>query len=300
MLNIPRITNNYFAQGFKGVDYYYALSEPDIGLNFHYPDCAMFALLMEIKNPKYILDLGSYFGMLPLLTEHLHKLYGESKKFDWTLIDNCSYVKELADCIKGYSNLTGTYLLDQHLETWKTKNVKPYKVDMFEQHGEYCMPPTTPDEFYKFWDKFSNHFQLDNPKKEMHTSFNSVPFSRKFDLVMFDLSAENFDENLEMWNTLTGQYVQDDAIIVMDDILPKHPKAMALFLYILDKTDFSPVAFSTNKIAMQRKDFHDKFIFTDTAKAGLVAKGESSKETYFNFYVRHSYKWGNYLNLKAN
>lgn len=302
MLNIPRITSNFVIQGFKTLDHY-ALFEPDIGLNFHYPDCAFFALLMEIKNPKQILDLGSYFGLLPILSEQLHKLYGDGKKFNWTLIDNCSYVKELSDYIRGDGAFTGIHLREQHLETWKIKNIKPYKASMFEQQGEYCIPPSTPNEFHVFWEKFTRYFQLDNPTKEMYTGFSSVPFNKKFDLVMFDLAAEAFDTNLEMWNILTEKYIQDDAIIVMDDILPRHPRAMSLFFYILENTDFSPVAFSTNKIAMQRKDFHDKFIFTDTQNAGLRAMGTPTRDIqqpYFNFYFHHSYKWGNYLNLRAN
>lgn len=301
MLQIPRITDNYIIKGFRTLDYF-SLNEPDIGLNFHYPDCAFFTLLMEIKKPKHILDLGSYFGLLPILTEELYKLYGDGKKFHWTLIDNCSYVKELADFIRGDGTFSGIYLRDYHLKTWKIENMKLYKSAMFEKHGEYCVPPSTPAEFYGFWEKFTTYYKLDNPHKEMYTGFSSIPFQRKFDLVMFDLAAENFDENLDMWTILTEKYINDDAIIVMDDIIPRHPRAMSLFLYLMDKTDFSPVAFSTNKIAMMRKDFHDKFIFTDTLEAGLRAEGLPTRDVpqpYFNFYQHHSYKWGNYLNLRA-
>lgn len=298
MLQIPRITESYIQLGLKNLDQV-ALFKPDIGLNFHYPDCAFFALLMELKNPKHILDLGSYFGLLPILTEHLHSMYGEGKKFDWTLIDNCSYVKELADYIKGNGDFNGRFLNSKHLETWKVSNLTPWKKDMFELHGEYCVPPATPEEFYLFWEKFTSYYKMGNPKKEMYVSLNDIPSKKKFDLVMFDLAAEAYDNNLEMFNTLVNEHINEDAIIVMDDILPRHPRAMSMFYYIIDYTEFVPVAFSTNKIAIQRKQFKEEFIFNTTANSGLRAEGMAI-QPYFNFYFHKSYKWGDYLNLRAN
>lgn len=302
MLKIPRITANYIRRGFNNFDDLddNPLTVPDISLNFHYPDCVMFALLMEIKKPKNILDFGSYFGLLPILSEHLFKLYGNGQKFNWTLVDDCSYVKELAYFIKRQGNLSNTLLTNQHVETWKISNMPLHKSAMFEQHGEYCVPPTTPEEFYKFWAEFTNYYRLDNPSKSMFTNLELVPSECKFDLVMFDLAAENYDVNLEMWKTLTNNYINDDAIVVMDDVLPRHPKAMSLFLHILDTTEFSPVAFSAGKIAMMKKQHKEEFI-NKVNQAGLIAKSNAvSAQEYFNFFVNNTYKWGTYLNLKAN
>lgn len=302
MLQIPKITDNFVWKGFKTLDHG-DLFEPDIALNFHYPDCAFFALLMEIKNPKYILDLGSYFGMLPILTEQLHTLYGDNKKFNWTLIDNCLYVKELAEFVKGTGEFSGRFLRQLHLDTWKLENIKPWKQAMFEISGEYCVPPSTPDEFVKFWEKFTEYYKLGNPYKEMYDSLESIPDQRKFDLVMFDLAADGFEENLEIFQNLVANYINEDAIIVMDDILPRHPRGFALFQWIIDNTDFSPVAFSTNKIAIQKKQFKDDFMFNKVVNGGYRADGSLTQalpQKYFNFFIHKAYKWGEYLNLKAN
>lgn len=302
MLQIPKITENHILKGFKTLDRV-ALVEPDISLNFHYPDCAFFALLMELKNPKHILDLGSYFGLLPILTEHLHTLYGDNKKFNWTLVDNCLYVKELANFIKETGTLSGKFLGQSHLDTWKLQNIKANKQHLFETYGEYCVPPSSPEEFAVFWEKFSLHYNLNNPYKEMYNGLESIPAQRKFDLVMFDLSADGFEQNLEIFQNLVTNYINNDAIIVMDDVLPRHPRGMALFQWIIDNTDFLPLAFSTNKIALQRVQFKQDFMFTTVTNAGFRADGSLTRaipQKYFNFFFQHAYKWGEYLNLKAN
>lgn len=302
MLQIPKITDNFLWQGFKTLDHV-ALFEPDIALNFHYPDCAFFALLMEIKNPTHILDLGSYFGLLPILTEHLHALYGDNKKFNWTLIDNCTYVKELSNFIRGNEAFSGRYLRQQHLNTWKLENIKHWKQEMFEIQGEYCVPPSTPDEFILFWEKFTSYYELGNPSKDMYDSLSSIPDDRKFDMVMFDLAADGFEQNQEIFINLTDNYINDDAIIVMDDILPRHPRGLALFQWIIDNTEFLPIAFSTNKIALQRNKYRNDFMFNKVEPMGYRANGSfehATPQKYFNFFFHKAYKWGNYLNLRAN
>jgi hypothetical protein len=303
MLNIPRITENFIWQGFKTIDRS-SLYEPDIALNFHYPDCVFFALLMEAHNPKHILDLGSYFGMLPILTEQLHTLYGDNKKFNWTLIDNCTYVKELANFIRGHDMFSGKFLKKFHLDTWKLENINPEKQQMFEVHGKYCVPPSTVEEFVIFWQKFTTFYKIDNPPhREMYVSLKSIPGQRKFDLVMFDLAADSFEENQEIFQDLTTNYINDNAIIVMDDIYPKHPRGMALFQWIIDTTNFLPVAFSTNKVALMQKQFKDEFMFTKVMDRGLRGNGSYSHavpQKYFNFFFHKAYKWDNFLDLKAN
>lgn len=301
MLQIPKITDNFVWQGFKTLDHI-GLFEPDIALNFHYPDCAFFALLMEIKNPKHILDLGSYFGMLPILSEQLHTLYGDNKKFNWTLIDNCLYVKELADFVRGKGEFSNRWLRNYHLKTWRLENIKPWKQRLFEVHGEYCVPPSTPEEFNVFWEKFTSYYKLGNPAKEMYSSLASIPDQRKFDLVMFDLAADGFEQNQEIFLDLTANYINHDAIIVMDDILPRHPRGFALFQWIIDNTEFKPLAFSTNKIALQRNQYKSDFM-TLTENAGYRANGSfdnANPQQYFNFFFHNAYKWGDYLNLRAN
>lgn len=302
MLQVPRITSKFITEGFNNTLDQVALFEPDIALNFHYPDCVFFALLLELKNPKHVLDLGSYFGMLPVLTEHLHALYGDNKKFNWTLVDNCTYVKELADFIRGNGTLSGRFLKEFQVNTWKVENIKPDKQQMFEIQGNYCVPPSTPEEFATFWEKFTTYYELGNPYKEMYDSLSSIPDKRKFDLVMFDLAAGS-EQNFEIFQNLINNHINDDAIIVMDDIYPKHPGGMALFQWIIDTTDFIPLAFSTNKIAIQRKQFKDKFMFTTVMDTGHRANGsfrQAITQPYFNFFFQKTYKWGDFLDLRAN
>jgi hypothetical protein len=302
MLRIPRITEAYIKDGLKNVDYS-AIFEPSIGLNFHYPDCAFFALLMEIQDPKHILDLGSYFGLLPIMSEHLHKLYGSGKKFQWTLVDNCSYVKELADYILTNKEMSGKFLTQRHVETWKLSKVDISKQHLFEHHDTFCVPPTTPDEFYTYWDKFTKLYGIDNPSMEMYTNLSEVGTDKKFSLVMFDLASESFKENILIFRDLIKNYTSDNVIVVLDDIDAKHPMGMAMFNFILDTTDFVPVAFSTGKVAIQRADFKKDFIFTKTVDAELRAIGRYGRnvsQSHFNFFFRETYKWGDYLDMCAN
>ena len=71
-LLIPRLTKEYIRDGMKVLNYY-TFYEPEVVLNFNYPDVVLFALLAHVKKPKNILDLGSFFGLLPFAVEEIFR-----------------------------------------------------------------------------------------------------------------------------------------------------------------------------------------------------------------------------------
>jgi hypothetical protein len=297
-LVIPRLTREYIRDGFKTLDWH-SLYAPDLVLNFHYPDVALFALLAHIKQPKHILDLGSFFGMLPFIVEEIYRSSGSTKQFNWTLVDTCLYTKELAEAIKNRSPISTRYLSQVHFDAWRQENVLPWKERWFQKSGDYFLPPSNPFEFGIFWYKFSSHYNIPNPYIKMFETIEEVQ-DRKFDLVHFDLTAGASELNKNMFNYIAEHKLNDDGIIVFDDMRPQHPKMLVFFQYILATSDFRPVAFSTGKIAMMRKQHKPGFIF-NMEQAGLKQLNHT-RDSYFSFAMAGGEEtdWGDFLDLRAN
>lgn len=299
-LAIPRLTEEYVRDGYKSFDWY-TFYNPDIVLNFHWPDAVLFTLLAHVKKPKHILDLGSYFGILPFVVEEISRINNCPESFDWTLIDSCLYTKELASVVKGEIALTLRYLNNYHLNTWHVDNVPSWKENtLFKRVGDYYLPPSTPLEFENFWTALSTHYKVSQPSMTMFESIEEVQ-DIKFDLVHFDLAAGNYQVNKAMFNLISVHKLNDDGIIVFDDMRPQHPNMLLLFQYILETSDFRPIAFSTGKIAMMRKKYKAEFIL-NVENAGLKEIDRRKRDNYYSFAVSdgEDAKWGDFLDLRAN
>lgn len=298
MLQIKRTSNLG-----SGILNWKSLHEPNMVLNFHYPDSVFFAMLAYIKKPKNILDLGSFGGMLPFITEDIMKVGNCDEKYNWILVDDCRYTKELYNAIKENGTVTGLYLKSKHLESWKKSNLETWKVNVFDEHGNYCLPPTSPDKFRSYWNKFADYYKISVPSMSMFNTLEQIPIDTKFDLVHFDLAAGWYEENLQVLELLLNCYMDESGIIVFDDIMPKHPKMIMLFLNLLENTDYVPVAFSTGKIAVIKKQHKEYFTEVLVHEADLVDAGLPYLETkneFFKFYKEPSNRWGTYLNIRAN
>jgi len=297
-LVIPRLTEEYIRDGFKTLDWY-SLYEPDLVLNFHYPDVALFALLAHVKQPKHILDLGSFFGMLPFIVEEIFRSSGSDRRFNWTLVDTCLYTKELAEAIKNGISTSGRYLSKKHFDAWHQENATPWKEHWFAKSGDYFLPPSNPFEFGIFWYRFASHYKIPTPYIKMFESIEEVK-DTKFDLVHFDLTAGASELNKNMFNHIIQHRLNDDGIIVFDDMRPQHPKMLVFFQYILATSDFRPVAFSTGKIAMMRKQHKPGFIFS-VDNAGL-RQVIHTRDSYFSFALAGGEEtdWGDFLDLRTN
>jgi hypothetical protein len=297
-LVIPRLTEEYIRDGFKTLDWH-AFYEPDTVLNFHYPDVVLFSLLAHVKKPKHILDLGSFFGMLPFIVEEIFRSSGSNEQFNWTLVDNCLYTKEFAEAIKNKTPISARYLNQKHFNAWRRENVIPRKETLFDKSGYYLLPPSNPMEFRAYWHRFSSSYNVPMPPMIMVESIEEVN-DKKFDLVHFDLTAGASELNKRMFNHIAEHKLNDDGIIVFDDMRPQHPKMLLFFQYILATTDFRPVAFSTGKIAMMRKKYKPEFIFK-VDNEGL-REVNHTRDNYFSFALAGGEEtdWGDFLDLRAN
>lgn len=298
LLKIPRITKEFVRDGFHSFDHY-TLYDPDIVLNFHYPDTVLFTLLAHIKKPRQILDLGSFFGTLPFIVEEMSRVGGCPESFNWTLVDNCLYTKELAEVITTSSEISGKWLLPSHLDTWHNSvGGKSSRQRLYSQHNGWSVPPCNTEQFYDFWGKFATVYNVPKPSMTMHEDVKLLG-ENKFDLVHFDLTAGSYKLCVEMIHLLLEKHLQPDSIIVFDDMTPKHPIMLSFFQYLLRETNLRPVAFSTNKIAMMNQDYKDKF-FQQAVEADLIDTTHA-KMPYFSF-MREGVPncWGDQLNLRAN
>lgn len=297
-LRIPRLTREYIRDGFKTLNWH-SFYEPDLVLNFHYPDVVLFALLAHVKQPKHILDLGSFFGMLPFIVEEIYRSSDSTKQFNWTLVDTCLYTKEFAEAITNNTPISARYLNQTHFDAWRCENVLPWKEVMFKRFGDYFVPPSTPSEFDTFWYRFALHHKIPKPFMTMFETIEQVK-DTKFDLVHFDLTAGASELNKNMFNHLITHNLSDDGIIVFDDMRPQHPKMLVFFQYILATSDFRPVAFSTGKIAMMRKQYKAEFIFKADNEG--LREVKHTRDDYFSFQLAGGEEtdWGDFLDLRAN
>ena len=298
-LLIPRLTKEYIRDGLKKLDYY-TFYEPEVVLNFHYPDVVLFALLAHIKKPKNILDFGSFFGLLPFVVEEIFRSSGLNQQFNWTLVDTCLYTKELAEAIKNNTPVTGRYLNINQFNGWHEDNVPPWKEHaFFPKVGKYYLPPSNPTEFNGYWFRLAMHYNIPKPAMTMFEGIEETQ-GKKFDLVHFDLTAGAYELNKNMFEYLVKNNLNDDGIIVFDDMRPQHPRMLLFFQYILASTDFRPIAFSTGKIAMMRKKYKEDFIKRVEAE-GLI-EIEHTRDSYYSFQPSGGLEsdWGDFLDLRTN
>lgn len=298
-LLIPRLTKEYIRDGFKTLDYY-AFFEPEVVLNFHWPDTVLFALLSHVKKPKHILDLGSFFGTLPFIVEEIIRSSGLQEQFNWTLVDTGLYTKELATAIRNNTPVTGRYLNINQFNGWHEDNVPPWKERaLFQKVGKYYLPPSNPSEFDDYWSRLAMHYRIPKPYMTMYESIEEAQ-DKKFDLVHFDLTAGAYELNKNMFEYIIKNNLSDDGIIVFDDMRPQHPGMLLFFQYILTSTDFRPIAFSTGKIGMMRKQYKEDFI-NKVADEGLI-EIDYTRDSYYSFQLCEGLEsdWGNFLDIRAN
>ena len=277
------------------------LHAPRLLLNYEYNDIAFFTLLAYIKKPGNILDLGSYTGFLPFLVERLALLSNSPQQYNWTLVDDSRYLKELKSSILSNSPLSGKGLKEIHKTSWLKNRVPPFMGSILSEHDDYYLPPAGPDELSGFWQKFSSNANIAQPQMSMYENLENLPSDLKFDLVHFDLAAGN-PENVEVFNYLHQHYLNEDSIIVFDDVEIAHPKMFLFFLDIIEKTDYSPVAIGMQKIAVMNRAHKDAFI-NITNQVGLIDFGPDPFRNKINepyrFFPETSERWGPYLNLRA-
>jgi hypothetical protein len=242
---------------------------------------------------------------MPFTIEEIFRSADCQGNFNWTLVDNCLYTKELAESIRNSTSLSNRWLSQRHLDEWHEDNISPRKKErlFLEKVGQYHLPPSNLTEFEAYWFRLAIFHRIPKPNMVMFESLQEVK-DKKFDLVHFDLAAGAYEVNRDTFEYLINNSLSDDGIVVFDDMTPKHPNMLILLQSILTTTSFRPIAFSTGKIAMMRKQYKNSFI--DAAyKAGLMEdlnKVSTLPDEYYSFQRcgGSESNWGDFLDIRAN
>ncbi len=259
-----------------------------------FDDNVLTALLAYGSDSKQILDLGSYFGMLPFFVEDLVRAGNEQYLPTWTLVDNMLYVNELRASLENSSTLTGRFLPEHFLKEWYDLNERT--VQLFEHTDTKILPPVTVDAFNAYWQKLATYYDVQKPNMSMHTSLYDVP-QITYDLVSYDLSAGRYTENKPLLEHVILNHTHENTIIVLDDVWPKHPMTMALFYHIVSTFDYKPVAFSRHKVAIMKPTA--KGAFLEKLSSRVNVHENRPNLSYYGFRKSTNEYWGDFLQLEG-
>jgi hypothetical protein len=299
ILQIPKLKYSFIKNGFDKL-HYNALFEPTriLGTSTDqiYLDSVLVTMLTYAKQSKKILDLGSYFGMLPFIVEDLYRKCNVNFKIDWTLVDNCSYVTELYQHITGKAPLSDNFMSLTHSNEWKKNKITPTTQNLFDSYGDSCLPPINAEQFQLYWQKLaSDYLDVTCPSMTMYEDLSLLE-GQKFDFVVFDLSAGRFKNSVDMFGILQN-HITDDAIIIIDDVTPSHPETMAVFQHVMKTYNYAPVAFSPGKIAVMRPEHKEEFLLKAESKIAINEINFDAPSFYCYYKVNEV--WGPYLQLRT-
>lgn len=256
-----------------------------------YNDLVLQTMLIVGTQSTCVLDAGSFFGSMAFAVEDLlRKANYDYKRISWHLLDNNLYVNELKESLENDNPISGRYLHQFNVDDWK-KHPRP---ELFSLGSKgHCVPPTTTTEFEQYWKNLAVSYNVPMPDMSMAIDTNSIA-ADKFDIIMFDLSAGKYNENLEVLNNLLIK-THDKTVIVLDDVVPQHPETMALFKTLYDTLSYRPIAFSTYKVALAKESSKDAIIEN---LRDYIDTSYGTKGYYWCREVTGSV-WGNYLELKT-
>lgn len=299
ILKIPKLKSSFIKNGFDKL-HYNALFEPTRILGSStdqiYLDSVLVTLLSHAKQSKSVLDLGSYFGMLPFVVEDLYRRAGATSDIKWSLVDNCTYVKELHQHLIGETPLSGNYMSAIHSAEWAKDKIQSPTRNLFSSNNEYCLPPINAEQFQQYWEKLAtDYLGIKSPDMTMYEDLNLLE-GQKFDFVIFDLSAGQFRNSIDVFSKLQ-EYVTDDVVILIDDVSVAHPETMALFHYIMEAFDYIPVAFSPGKVAVMHPAHKEKFMLQ--AESYITVNEMNIDLPDFYCYFKTNEVWGSYFQLKT-
>ena len=297
ILKIPKLKTALIKNGLNKL-HYHALFEPTRMLgsnNDHlYLDSVLITMLSHAKQSKKILDLGSYFGMLPFFVEDLYRVSNTPNEIEWTLVDNCLYLIEMHNYLKGEAPLSNNFLSIAHSVEWQKDNIPLRTQALFDSTDTHCLPPINSIQFQQYWEKLATtYLDVKCPNMKMYEALDQLD-GEKFDFASFDLSAGLYKNSKDMFSKMLP-HVTDDAIIVIDDVAPTHPEAMAFFNHIMKDYNFVPVAFSPGKVAVMQLKYKELFL-QQVDKQVIINEIEVDESNYY-FSFRENEIWGSYLKL---
>lgn len=208
-----------------------------------YLDNVLIAQLIHASGSKRILDFGCYLGIMPLLVEDILRTSNSNAADDlkWTLVDNFMFTKAAKN--------------DLAFPTRISKFWNEF-VEMFPWAEGLPIPPVNEVELLEFLTAINNQFGAPTVGLKIFSSIQTQ--TEQFDLISFDLSADNFDDNIIAFKEAIA-LLKDGGLIVMDDVKPLHPSQLAIFVYaITNNLDLHPFAFGRNKVVLLKSNIESK------------------------------------------
>jgi hypothetical protein len=238
-----------------------SLKHPPLQLGGHfqhtYLDNVAIAQIVHLFQPRNFLDFGCFLGGLPMMVEDLLELAGSDmqNKTQWYLFDNFSFLKEIV-------------AIDQNYEEWsKTKEAFLSK-NTWKQHAGH-LRSTESKGLLKSFPIPADPQALEDFLKTLASKCNA-PYSNikliaddiiaidgiKFDIILFDLSADQYLQNRQILEYLLQNNLTDGGILAMDDVECVHPEQLLLFLDAVTELDLSLIATAGNKVFLQKTSYH--------------------------------------------
>jgi hypothetical protein len=227
------------------------LEYPNFQLNksieYAFADNLFVAHLIHAFKAKDVLDLGCYLGGLAL---HVNDLLISGKSdctgdhVRWDLVDNFDFLK-LIDCWIRYPDTPVEKLkhVRKILHQWK---------DIAPSHIFAGLDiPLSPATLRTFLETVSSRLNSPHPNiRQIETSIDLLK-CRSYDIIIFDLSSNETEINLQNFDSALG-LLKQDGVMILDDVSTNNPEQLMLFVEVLKKYNLQPIAFNDGKVALTR------------------------------------------------
>lgn len=202
-------------------------------------DTVFMAQLIHAWQPRNILDLGCYTGMLGAFVEDLLRDCGSdhASHSSWTLVDNFDFLRDLRNGLNDPA----------HKCFGLNELLKPVWQEAMTAKHYMTLPPETPEQLLEFISAIVKaHAGVMPEIGSINTGISQV--TGKYDFVIYDLYGANY--TFETAKHVVNNLVLDQGLIVFDDMKPRWPQQMAMFVNIVNTLPVIPVAFNSAKVAM--------------------------------------------------
>ena len=285
-IHIPKLSSGINYPSFTNSSIFYPvlqLSESPIQA-FH--DTVFIAQLIHAIEPKKIADLGCYMGVLSTFVEDLlfDAKSTQAGISDWSLVDTFQFLLDLKCCIED-PLFNGNELNKILVSQW---------VNISEEKKKYLtVPPTNKYELLEFLSSFCTQNNAKFPKISLIED-SILNLKETYDFIVYDLFGSQYSFDIAEY--VINKLLNDDGIIIFDDMKPRHPKQMALFVKIIGTMPLVPIAFNSAKVAMIKSSMDTKHQILTSRLISRLNINPSSKHYYWNTFENPVF--GKILSLK--
>ncbi len=261
-----------------------------------YLNNVVFAQLTHLFQPNTLLDLGCYYGALPMMVEDLLELVSSDHcgKTQWYLVDDFSFFK----------------LTKQHNLNYDPNN--PHLSDVIRDFcGSVRNPsargvlkefpiPTDPKMLESVIRGVATKFQALYPNIVQITENVADLAGTKFDFVSFDLSASNFQNNLAILKLLVKDFLNKNAVIAVDDIAAEHPSQLALFLEAIQDLNLQFIGVAGKTTLLSNVDIKEKHDFITSIYNTRAYATNDGQNFFWYLEDTQTEKYGSLLKMLPN